>query len=339
MSKRHVPPSLAHCYLSVKSTFHWWLSPVNPETTSKNNLLVNLTGTRWLHYNKERISHAVIQCVSSECVLVQIYLSCPCTAWKHTFKCCHVSGVLPTVLGSQQAALWQHLRVSGIYLHFDGYVVSCTHGWECIALLSYAIYYVEIIICKVHCVTIVYLFWAIYLNCATCFWQCWDLSSCVLYQQRSSSWCRTDWVFLAPESRSCCRSRPGRPKTWSETPKSEGTGCKAGPEYSNKQKDNKNWNTREVQSAPTASSSLLLNMTCKFNFFHCKLVAVQLPTTKIKLSLSPFMLHNKLYFIMVVGQILLYLLPNGNMRSRLWLGWVLSFSILWVLCHNNCSRI
>lgn len=34
------------------------------------------------------------------------------------------------MLGSQQAALWQHLRVSGIHLHFDGYVVSCTHDGD-----------------------------------------------------------------------------------------------------------------------------------------------------------------------------------------------------------------
>lgn len=37
----------------------------------------------------------------------------------------HMLGVLPTVLGSQQAALRQHLRVSGIHLHLDGDVVSC----------------------------------------------------------------------------------------------------------------------------------------------------------------------------------------------------------------------
>ncbi len=29
------------------------------------------------------------------------------------------------MLGSQQAALWQHLRMSGINVHFDGYVISC----------------------------------------------------------------------------------------------------------------------------------------------------------------------------------------------------------------------
>lgn len=140
-------------------------------------------------------------------------------------------------------------------------------GMYCFVIICFDYCYVEIIICEVHWVTIVYIFWAIYLNCVACFWQCWDLSSCVLYQQRSASWCRTGWVFPAPESRSCCQSRPGRPKTWSGTPKPAGTGCKVGPEYSNRQEDNKNWNTREFQGAPTASSSLLLNMTCKFNFF------------------------------------------------------------------------
>lgn len=113
---------LSHFLLSIFQFSHLQFLKTPPT----NSLLTNLMDPH-LDYNEERISHAITQCVTFGCVLLQIHLSRSCTAWKHTFKRCHVPGVLPTVLGSQQAALWQHLRVSGIHLHFDGDVVSCTY--------------------------------------------------------------------------------------------------------------------------------------------------------------------------------------------------------------------
>ncbi len=46
-----------------------------------------------------------------------------------------------------------------------------------------------------------------------------------------------------------------------------------------------------------------------------------------------------LYNLGVQQQILLYLLPDGNRVNRLWLGWVLSFSILQTLCMLSIPLI
>ena len=41
-----------------------------------------------------------------------------------------------------------------------------------------------------------------------------------------------------------------------------------------------------------------------------------------------------LHSLVVQQMILLYLLPDGSRVSRLWLGWLLSFSILWAPCRH-----
>lgn len=63
-----------------------------------------------------------------ECLLVRIHLSCSCYDVKQ-FWCWHIPKVLPTILSSQQATVWQHLGVLGIHLYFDGDIVSCTHRY------------------------------------------------------------------------------------------------------------------------------------------------------------------------------------------------------------------
>lgn len=112
------------------------------------------------------------------------------------------------MLGSQQATVRQHLRMSGIHLHFDGHVASCKY-----MVVSTKTGFMP----------------PITISCAS------QASSCVGYLWRSVSWCRTGRAFLAPESRSFCQFRLVCPKTWSETPEPGGTGHKAGPEKSEEQ--------------------------------------------------------------------------------------------------------
>lgn len=110
--------------------------------------------------NEERISHAIILRVSFWCVVVQIYSSNALALPENTLKSVAMSHdwVLPTMLGSQQAALWQHLRVSRIHLHFDGYIVSCTYTWEYIfAFLAYILISVTVLYCM--------WYWALQINC------------------------------------------------------------------------------------------------------------------------------------------------------------------------------